>query len=133
MTMNRAVIMTLVALSVLAGCARAKPVEMTTGPTPAAQVPVPAANVAGHWTGSAGTGGTFVPVTLTLAQTGNTVNGTINVAGRPDYSGPVTGIVQGETIKLSLRTTTLAQLMVRQDTITGEAFPGVPLNLRRSG
>jgi hypothetical protein len=52
-------------------------------------------------------GGTFVPVTLNLAQTGNAVNGTINVAGRPDYSGDVTGVV--------------------------EPFPGVPFNLRRSG
>jgi hypothetical protein len=128
--MNKPTILALALLSVLAGCARAKPVEMTTAPT--STVLVPAANVAGQWTGSAGTGGTFVPVTLTLVQTGNTVNGTINVAGRPDYSGPVTGVVQGDTLKLSLKTATFAQLMVRQDTITGEPFPGVPMNLRRS-
>jgi len=73
-----------------------------------------------------------VPVTLTLTQNGTAVNGTISVGGRPDYSGDVTGSVQGELLKLALQTTTLAELRVKQDTITGEPFPGLPLNLRRS-
>jgi hypothetical protein len=74
----------------------------------------------------------FVPVSLTLTQSGTAVKGTIDVAGRPDYSGDVTGSVQGELLKLALQQTTLAELRVKQDTITGEPFPGLPLNLRRS-
>jgi len=97
-----------------------------------AEESAPTANLAGEWTGSAGTGGQFVPVTLTLTQSGTAVKGTIDVAGRPDYSGDVTGSVQGELLKLALQETTLAELRVKQDTITGEPFPGLPLNLRRS-
>jgi hypothetical protein len=41
----------------------------------------PTANIAGTWTGSAGTGGVFAPVTMTLAQTGTNVSGTIDVGG----------------------------------------------------
>ena len=92
----------------------------------------PTANMVGAWTGSAGTGGVFVPVTLTLTQNGTAVKGTISVGGRPDYSGDVAGSVQGELLKLALQNTTLAELRVKQDTITGEPFPGLPLNLRRS-
>ena len=57
---------------------------------------------------------------------------TIDVAERPDYSGSVTGSVQGELLKLALQETTLAELRVKHDTITGEPFPGLPLSLRRS-
>jgi len=118
-------IVLLALLSVLAaGCAawRAEKAEES----------APTANLAGTWTGSAGTGGAFVPVSLTLTQSGTAVKGTIDVGGRPDYSGDVTGSVQGELLKLALQETTLAELRVKQDTITGEPFPGLPLNLRRS-
>src|SRR2546426_5439517 len=47
---------------VAAGCA-ARQAEM-------AAATAPTANLAGVWTGSAGTGGVFVPVTLTLTQSG---------------------------------------------------------------
>ena len=97
-----------------------------------AEESAPTANLAGTWTGSAGTGGVFVPVSLTLTQSGAAVKGTIDIAGRPDYSGDVTGSVQGELLKLALQWTTLAELRVKQDTITGEPFPGLPLSLRRS-
>jgi hypothetical protein len=66
------------------GCGAARQAE-----TEAANAPT--ANVAGTWTGFAGTGGVSVPVTLTLAQTGTAVTGNINVGGRPDFSGPVKG------------------------------------------
>jgi len=118
-------IVLLALLSVLAtGCAawRAEKAEES----------APTANLAGTWTGSAGTGGVFVPVSLTLTQSGAAVKGTIDIAGRPDYSGKVTGSVQGELLKLALQWTTLAELRVKQDTITGEPFPGLPLSLRRS-
>ena len=108
---------------VAAGCA-ARQAEM-------AAASAPTANVAGVWTGSGGTGGVFVPVTLTLTQNDTAVKGTISVGGRPDYSGDVTGSVQGELLRLALPTTTLAELRVKQDTIAGEPFGGLPLNLRR--
>ena len=86
-------------LSVLAaGCAawRAEKAEES----------APTANLAGTWTGSAGTGGVFVPVSLTLTQVFTAVKGTIDIAGRPDYSGDVTGSVEGELLKLALQETT---------------------------
>src|SRR5262245_37629664 len=78
----------------------------------------PTANVAGTWTGTAGSGGQSVPVTLTLNQNGTNVTGNLSVAARPDMSGPVTGTVQGELVKLSLATTTFAQMRAQQHTMT---------------
>ncbi len=111
--------------SVVAGCGAARQAEMEAANAPTA-------NVAGTWTGFAGTGGVSVPVTLTLAQTGTAVTGNIDVGGRPDFSGAVKGSVQGELVKLALPTTTLGELRARQDTMTGEPFGGLPLTLRRS-
>ena len=109
-----------------AGCAaeRAEVAAMQNAPT---------AQLAGAWTGSAGTGGQFIPVTLMLTQNGTAVKGTIEVGGRPDYSGDVTGAVQGELLKLTLQErVTLAELRVQKGAIIGEPFPGLPMNLRRS-
>jgi hypothetical protein len=105
------------------GCAAAKEEQR--------ELSAPTANAAGTWTGTAGTGGTFIPVTLTLNQSGTNVNGNLSVAGRPDLSGPVTGTVQGEIVKVSLATVTFAQMRVQQDTMTGQGSVG-PINLRRS-
>jgi len=123
--MKTPTIVLLALLSVVAAGCAARQAEM-------AAASAPTATMAGAWTGSAGTGGVFVPVTLTLTQNGTAVKGTISVGGRPDYSGDVTGSVQGELLKLALQNTTLAELRVKQGTITGEPFPGLPLNLRRS-
>jgi len=79
---------------VAAGCA-ARRAEI-------AEESAPTANLVGTWTGSAGMGGVFVPVSLTLTQSGTAVKGTIDIAGRPDYSGDVTGSVEGELLKLAL-------------------------------
>ena len=92
----------------------------------------PTANVAGTWTGSAGTGGAFYPVTMILAQTGTDVSGTVNVGGRTDLSGAVKGTVKGEVLNLSLETVKLGQMLARQGTITGEISGGVPMTLRRA-
>jgi len=54
------------------------------------------------------------------------------VGGRPDFSGPVKGSVQGELVRLALPTRTLGELRAKQDTIIGEPFGGIPLSLRRS-
>jgi hypothetical protein len=124
--MKASTIVLLVLLSsIAAGCGAARQAEMEAANAPTA-------NVAGTWTGFAGTGGVSVPVTLTLGQTGTTVMGDINVGGRPDFSGSVKGSVQGELVRLALPTTTLGELRAKQDTITGEPFGGLPLTLRRS-
>ena len=124
--MKTATIVLLVLLSSMAaGCGAVRQAEMEAANAPTA-------NVAGTWTGFAGTGGVSVPVTLTLAQTNTAVTGNIDVGGRPDFSGPVKGSVQGELVRLALPTTTLGELRAKQDTITGEPFGGLPLTLRRS-
>jgi hypothetical protein len=93
----------------------------------------PTANAAGSWAGFAGVGAVSAPVTLQLAQTGSNVKGNITVGGRPDFSGPVTGTVQGNGLSLRLAsgTASLPMLTVASDQITGDVGPG-PMILRRS-
>ena len=92
----------------------------------------PTANVAGTWTGSAGTGGVFAPVTLALTQNGTDLSGNIAVGGRTDLSGPVKGTVKGTTVNLTLPTVKLGQMLVKQqNTMTGEVVGGLPVTLRR--
>ena len=124
--MMRATTVVLLALFCIAaiGCAAAREEQRR-------ELSAPTANAAGTWTGTAGTGGTSIPVTLTLSQSGTNVTGNLSVAGRPDLSGPVKGTVEGELVKLSLATTTFAQMRVQQDTMTGQGSVG-PVNLRRS-
>src|SRR4029077_18471703 len=103
--MMRTLTVGLVLLAVVtAGCGAAREAQQ-------AAATAPNANVAGTWTAYARTGGVSVPVTMTLAQTGTDVSGTMNVGGRPDLSGPVKGTLSGELFYLSLTTTTLGQLM----------------------
>ncbi len=112
--------------AVSAGCAAAREAQ-----TAAANAPT--ANVAGTWSGSAGTGGVFMPVRMTLGQTGTAVSGTVDIGGRSDLSGAVKGTVQGELVNLSLETVKLGQMMVKQqNTMTGEIAGGMPVTLRRS-
>lgn len=123
---KRATIVLLALLSVVAaGCGAARKAEM-------AAASAPTANVAGVWTGSAGTGGVFVPVTMTLNQNGTSVTGNVGVGGRPDLTGGVTGSVQGELLNLALESVTLGELRVKQDTITGQVSGGLPVTLQRS-
>ena len=110
---------------VSAGCGKAREAQM-------AAENAPTANVAGTLTGSAGTGGVFMPVTMTLAQNGTDVSGNIAVGGRSDLTGPVKGNVKGEVLNLSLETVKLGQMFVKQqNTITGEVAGGMPVTLRR--
>ena len=92
---------------VSAGCGKAREAQM-------AAENAPTANVAGTWTGSAGTGGVFAPVSLTLAQNGTDLSGNITVGGRSDLNGAVKGTVKGETVNLTLPTVKLGQLLVKQ-------------------
>jgi hypothetical protein len=93
----------------------------------------PMANAGGSWSGYAGMGAVAAPVTLQLTQSGGNVNGIISVGGRPDFSGPVVGTVQGNglSLKLASGTASLPVLTVAQDQITGELGAG-PMTLRRN-
>jgi hypothetical protein len=108
-----------------AGCGAAREAQQ-------AAANAPTANVAGTWTGSAGTGGVSVPINMTLAQTGTDVSGNISVGGRPDLSGPVKGTVQGEIVKLSTSTVTLGQMIAKGGVMSGEVSGGLPTTLRRA-
>lgn len=108
-----------------AGCGAAREAQM-------AAENAPTASVAGTWTGSAGTGGVSAPITLTLAQTGTNVSGTISVGGRSDLSGPVKGTVTGQVVKLSLASVTLGQMIAKDGTMSGEISGGLPATLRRA-
>jgi cytoskeletal protein CcmA (bactofilin family) len=109
---TRACLLTLLCIAVV-GCAAAREEQK-------AALSAPTANVAGTWTGNAGTSSESRPVTLTLNQTGTNVTGNLSIAGRPDLSGPIKGAVQGEIVKLSTATATFAQLRAQQDTMTGQ-------------
>jgi hypothetical protein len=95
-----------------------------------AMASAPTANVAGSWSGSVGSGGPSAPVSATLNQSGTNVTGNVSIGGRPDFSGPVTGTVQGELLTLSLATATFSQLQVKGDTMTGQSSLG-PVRLQR--
>lgn len=125
--MSRALTLALLAVLVVAtlGCGAAREAQM-------AAANAPTADVNGIWSGSAGTGGQFVPVTMNLTQSGTAVSGQISIGGRPDLSGAVKGSVQGELIKLSLERATLGEMRVKDNTMTGEVSGGLPATLRRS-
>ena len=111
-TVTRACLLTLLCIAMV-GCAAAREEQK-------AAMNAPTANIAGTWTGNAGSGGSSLPVTMTLAQTGTNLTGNISVAGRPDVSGPVKGTVTGELVNLSTATMTFAQLRAQQDTMSGQ-------------
>jgi hypothetical protein len=116
-------------LIVAGGCAGSRSQSASsTAPGPSAAVP-PAANVAGMWTGQE-VGGPSV--SMTLKQTGDKVTGDLNIAGRPDISGPVEGRVQGNTLTLRERSGYGSEplLNVKGDQITG-IVAGTTLNLKR--
>jgi hypothetical protein len=89
------------------------------------------ANLTGTWQGYAGVGARSTNVTLNLQQDGPALKGDIAVGGRPDLSGTVTGMVDGDTLRLRLESGAASpQLRVQGDTITG-IISGEPLNARR--
>jgi hypothetical protein len=123
--MKTTTIFLLIGLAVVsAGCGSAREAQQ-------AALNAPTAKVAGTWTGSTTTGGSFVPITMTLGQTGTALTGSVNFGGRPDISGPVKGSVQGEVVTLSLeRPSSAVQFYAKQDTMTGTLF-GQEVTLRR--
>jgi hypothetical protein len=79
----------------------------------AAQAP---ADVTGAWTGTTTRGASTIR--LDLKQEGKNVTGMLSGLGASD-DGPVTGTVEGNTIKLLSKTGTAPTLTIKGDTITG--------------
>jgi len=112
-------------IALMAGCA--------SGPATAPAASGPPANVAGAWTGSFGVGACSGSMSMTLKQTGSQVKGEIDIGGRSDMSGPITGTVSRDTIQVSLTSGygTGSLMNVKGDQITG-VYQGGPIMLRRS-
>lgn len=112
-------------IALMAGCA--------SGPAAAPAASGPPANVAGAWSGSFGVGAAGGSMSMTLEQTGNQVNGDIDIGGRSDLSGAITGTVSGNTIQVALKSGygTSSLMNVKGDQITG-VYQGGPIMLRRS-
>jgi len=103
------------------GCASAPPT--TSQPTP---------DISGTWVGGLQGAGASAPATLRLVQKGPALTGDIQIGGRPDFSGPVAGRVDGSDVKLALTSGfgSLGLMQVKGDQITGFAA-GAPLRLQR--
>ena len=95
----KATAIVLLALTCIAavGCA-------ATGEKPMAAASTSTADVAGQWSGFVRSGGTSVPVTLTLNQKGTDVTGNVTTGSDANLSGPVQGTIQGDRLKLLLQT-----------------------------
>ena len=92
----------------------------------------PPADVAGTWTGYAGTGTSTASVRLTLDQKGTDLTGDISFGGFRQMSGTVMGTVTGSSVKLSVATMTFEEWQVNQDTMTGYVPYVGFMRLRRS-
>jgi endonuclease YncB( thermonuclease family) len=100
----------------------------TTGPVAASPT---TSNLTGTWQGNAGVGARSTSLRMTLQQQGQALKGDIAVGGRPDLSGTVTGVVDGDTLRLQLENgSSPPQLRVQGDTITG-VISGEPVSARR--
>lgn len=121
----KATAIVLLALSCIAavGCAATRQEQMGATNTSTA-------DVAGQWSGFVRSGGTSVPVTLSLNQDGTNVTGNVTTGADANLSGPVKGTVQGDRLKLSLSDATFSDLQVGRDTMAGATSAG-PINLRR--
>jgi hypothetical protein len=111
-------------LALTAGCASAPASAPASGPP---------ASVAGSWSGSFGIGATSGSMTMNLQQTGTQLKGDIDIGGRPDLSGPITGTVSGNSIQVALTSGygTSSLMSVKGDQITG-VYQGGPVMLRRT-
>lgn len=110
-------------MAVVWGCASVESTSQATAGPPA--------NAAGSWSGYAGVGAASAPVSLTLTQTGASVNGNLSVGGSPDLTGSVTGSVQGNMLTLQMQNgRSVTPMTVGPDQITGVLSVG-PVTLRR--
>jgi hypothetical protein len=128
------VILGTAALMLMAGCtSKSKSTSRSAAPSsgPAAASPT-SSSVTGTWQGYAGVGARSTSVTLNLRQEGEALKGNLAVGGRPDLSGPVTGRVEGDTLRLRLDSGAVGpEVRVQGDTMTG-MVSGEPLNVRRA-
>lgn len=136
MSMKSCMVVLTTAVLVLAlGCAskngtasRAAAPPATTGSVAASPT---SADLTGTWQGNAGVGARSTSVALELRQEGEALKGNLQVGGRPDLSGPVTGRVEGDTLRLRLDSGAMGpQVRVKGDTMTG-MISGEPLDIRR--
>src|SRR5438128_12633454 len=74
----------------------------------------PPADVAGRWTGYAGSGTSTAAVTLMLDQKGTDLTGDISLAGFRQMSGTVTRTVTGSSLTLPYPTMTCGGWLVTQ-------------------
>jgi hypothetical protein len=119
----------------VAGCASNSGTGQVSTPSTSMTAPAasPVTSVTGTWTGWAGVGARDTPVTMTLTQTGANVAGDVTVGGRPDLSGRLIGLVQGNGIHLSLAAGygSLPEMTVSQNQIFGN-LGGLPFSLQRA-
>ena len=121
---TNAIVLTFLAF-VLTGCAAWEARQ--------AALNAPNADVAGTWTGKTTGDGKFLPVTLTLEQTGTDVTGMMNISGRPDLSGRVRGTIKGELLTLSLTGQhERGEIWVQQDNMMTSTAFRLHFTLRRS-
>jgi hypothetical protein len=88
------------------------------------------ADLTGTWTGSTVSGARMI--TLVLKQTGDNLTGTLMGAGA-NIDGPVTGTVQGNTVRLRNDRGSTPLLTVNGDQISGTLSAGTAVTLRRTG
>lgn len=108
---TRSFVVILALAALVGGCAGTSSPQAPAGPP---------ADVAGRWTGGmVGPGGSSVQ--MQLSQTGTAVSGNIQVPGRADVSGPLTGTVSGNTVRFKLTSGygSTGELNVSGNTITG--------------
>ncbi len=107
-----------------AGCASSS----TSSSAPSAAVGPPA-NVAGSWSG-----GFYGPlsnsVSMQLKQQGAAVTGNIEVGGRADLSGGITGTVKGNTLEYDVVNGGRGTMQISGNTISGTAG-GAPFRATR--
>lgn len=120
------------AVALTLGCGSMSGPTRTSAPPsgPAAASPT-SASLSGTWQGWVGVGARTTTVNLTLQQEGEALKGNLEVGGRPDISGAVTGRVSGDTLTLRPEFGSESpELRVKGDTMTG-LIGAEPLNLRR--
>jgi hypothetical protein len=88
------------------------------------------ADLTGTWTGRTVSGAKMI--TLVLKQTGDNLTGTLMGAGA-NIDGPVTGTVQGNTVRLRNDRGSTPLLTVNGDQISGTLSGGTAVTLRRTG
>ena len=119
--------------ALIAGCASSKKAASGTPATPTASVTTQ--DLTGTWSGHGGAQGREVPAALRLVQNGIALEGDMYVSGRADLSGPITGTVDGNTVRLALgsgfRQTSALQISPDGDRISGNMV-GSPIVLTRS-